>query len=139
MCARNCHNIDRSPRATPVGPPLPLSSTPSVTIFPHCDTTLYNTYLVTVASLSIPIVTLPFIIEQAWGGGVGGSTREESQWGKIVTLRSLDMYYKGGSNRGRGGSPGDSTRRTVNVMVISSTHSDNELLEPVNFRFEDRS
>ena len=29
--------------------------------------------------------------------------------------------------------------QTVNVMAISSTHLDNELLEPDNFRFEDRS
>ena len=64
---------------------------------------------------------------------------EESQWGKIVTLRSLDRYYKGGSHRGRGGSPGGSTRRTVNVRTIPNTHSDNELFEPVNFRLSIRS
>ena len=120
MCAQNCHNVDRSPSATPGYPPSP--------------------YLGRQASLSIPIVTLPFIIEQAGGGGGGGgSTREESQWGKIVTLRSLDRYYKGGSNRGRGGSPGGSTRRTVKVRTIPNTDLDNELLEPVNFRFESRS
>ena len=119
MCVRNRPNVDRSPRATPAYPP--------------------TSYLGRQVSLSIPIVTLPFIIEQAGGGGEGVSTREESQWGKIVTLRSLDRYYKGGSNRGRGGSPGGRTRRTVNVMVILSTHLDNELLEPVNFCFEDRS
>ena len=57
MCVRNRPNVDRSPRATPVLPP------PS--------------YLGRQASLSIPIVTLPFIIEQAGGGGgsPGGSTR----------------------------------------------------------------
>ena len=117
MCVRNRPNVDRSPRATPGYPPSP--------------------YLGRQVSLSIPIVTLPFIIEQAGGGG--GSTREESQWGKIVTLRSLDRYYKGGSNRGRGGSPGGSTGRTVNVMMILSTLLDNELFEPVNLRFEDCS
>ena len=57
MCARNCHNIDRSPRATPVLPP---------------------------------------------GGGGGG----------------LEL---------------------VNVRMNLNTHLDNELLEPVDFRFQDSS
>ena len=38
-----------------------------------------------------------------------------------------------------GGSPGGRTRRTVNVRTIPNTHLDNELFEPVNFRFETRS
>ena len=42
MCVRNCPNVDRSPRAIPVLPPLPLSRKASVTIYPHCDTSLYN-------------------------------------------------------------------------------------------------
>ena len=36
-------------------------------------------------------------------------------------------------------SHGGSTRRTVNVRTIPNTHLDNELFEPVNFRFDGRS
>ena len=58
MCVRNRPNVDRSPRATPAYPP--------------------TSYLGRQVSLSIPIVTLPFIIEQAGGGGVTWGSHEEN-------------------------------------------------------------